>query len=143
MIEAVGQEYWPGYFGTLRDRLKPGGIAVIQAITITEARFGTYCARPDFIQRYIFPGGFLPTKSAMREAMADAGLRLSEQRNFGESYALTLAEWRRRFLAAWPEIEKLGFNLEFKRMWEYYLCYCEAGFKTGDIDVGLYAITHA
>jgi cyclopropane-fatty-acyl-phospholipid synthase len=143
MIEAVGHKYWPGYFGALRDRLKPGGIAVIQAITIAEDRFEAYRARPDFIQRYIFPGGFLPTKTAIGSALAQADLRLITTRNFGESYALTLADWRRRFEDNWPRIEKLGFDASFKRLWEYYLCYCEAGFRTGVIDVGLYSIGHA
>ncbi len=143
MIEAVGHKYWPSYFGTLRDRLKPDGVAVLQAITIAEDRFEAYRANPDFIQRYIFPGGFLPTKTAIRDAAAQAGLRLVESRNFGESYALTLAEWRRRFLEAWPRIEQLGFDASFRRLWEYYLCYCEAGFRTGVIDVGLYSIRRA
>lgn len=142
MIEAVGHKYWPSYFGALHDRLKPGGVAVLQAITIAEERFEAYRARPDFIQRYIFPGGFLPTKTAMDEAMAAAGLRRLAARNFGASYALTLAEWRRRFNEAWPRIEKLGFDAKFRRLWNYYLCYCEAGFKTGAIDVGLYSIAH-
>ena len=140
MIEAVGESYWPSYFGALRDRLKPGGRAVIQAITIAEERFETYRARPDFIQRYIFPGGFLPTKSAIRDAAARAGLRVVAVDLFGDSYARTLAEWRRRFLAAWPRIEAMGFDASFRRMWEYYLCYCEAGFRTGVIDVGLHAL---
>ena len=142
MIEAVGHKYWPSYFGALHDRLKPGGVAVLQAITIAEERFEAYRARPDFIQRYIFPGGFLPTKTAMDEAMAAAGLRRLAARNFGASYALTLAEWRRRFNDAWPRIETLGFDAKVRRLWNYYLCYCEAGFKTGAIDVGLYSIAH-
>ncbi len=143
MIEAVGHKYWPSYFGVLSERLKPGGVAVLQAITIAEERFEGYRAQPDFIQRYIFPGGFLPTKSAIAAAAAASGLRVVETRAFGASYALTLADWRRRFLAAWPKIETLGFDESFKRLWEYYLCYCEAGFKTGVVDVGLYSLTHA
>jgi cyclopropane-fatty-acyl-phospholipid synthase len=143
MIEAVGREYMPAYFETIRERLKPGGLCVLQAITIAEDRFADYCRRPDFIQRYIFPGGFLPSKSFMGEAIARAGLKLTAMENFGESYALTLHEWRRRFLNAWPEIEKLGFGPSFKRLWEYYLCYCEAGFRSGAIDVGIYSLAHA
>lgn len=142
MIEAVGEAYWPSYFGTLRDRLAPGGRAVLQAITIAEDRYEGYRARPDFIQRYIFPGGFLPTKTAMARAVDRAGMRIVETQCFGASYALTLAEWRRRFFEAWPRIEQLGFDAKFRRLWEYYLCYCEAGFRTGAIDVGLYAIEH-
>jgi cyclopropane-fatty-acyl-phospholipid synthase len=143
MIEAVGREFIPRFFETIRDRLKPGGLCVLQAITIAEDRFADYCRRPDFIQRFIFPGGFLPSKSLLREAIERAGLKLLAAETFGESYALTLREWRRRFLDAWPEIERLGFNASFKRLWEYYLCYCEAGFRVRSVDVGLYSLAHA
>jgi cyclopropane-fatty-acyl-phospholipid synthase len=143
MIEAVGREFIPRFFETIRDRLKPGGLCVLQAITIAEDRFADYCRRPDFIQRFIFPGGFLPSKSLLREAIERAGLKLLAAETFGDSYALTLREWRRRFLDAWPEIERLGFNASFKRLWEYYLCYCEAGFRVGSVDVGLYSLAHA
>ena len=143
MIEAVGKKFMPKYFETIRDRLKPGGVCVLLAITIAEDRFADYCRRPDFIQRYIFPGGFLPSKTLLRERIERAGLKLVSQETFGDSYALTLKEWRRRFFEAWPQIEKLGFDAPFKRLWEYYLCYCEAGFRTGMIDVGLYCIEHA
>ncbi|WP_158812621.1 cyclopropane-fatty-acyl-phospholipid synthase family protein [Methylocapsa sp. S129] len=143
MVEAVGREYMPRYFDMIRERLKPGGLCVLQAITIAEDRFADYCRRPDFIQRYIFPGGFLPSKTFLRETIERAGLRLTAVENFGESYALTLREWRRRFLDAWPEIERLGFGPSFKRLWEYYLCYCEAGFRSGTIDVGIYSLAHA
>jgi len=143
MIEAVGREYIPRYFETIRDRLKPGGLCVLQAITIAEDRFADYCRRPDFIQRFIFPGGFLPSKSMLRETIERAGLRLVGAETFGDSYALTLREWRRRFLDAWPEIERLGYKPSFKRLWEYYLCYCEAGFRAGSVDVGLYSLAHA
>jgi cyclopropane-fatty-acyl-phospholipid synthase len=142
MVEAVGREYLPRYFETIRERLKPGGLCVLQAITIAEDRFADYCRRPDFIQRYIFPGGFLPSKTFLRETIEQAGLKLTAVENFGGSYALTLREWRRRFLAAWPEIERLGFGPSFKRLWEYYLCYCEAGFRSGTIDVGIYSLAH-
>lgn len=143
MIEAVGREYIPKYFDMIRERLKPGGLCVLQAITIAEDRFADYCRRPDFIQRYIFPGGFLPSKTLMRETIERAGLKLTAVENFGDSYALTLREWRRRFLDAWPQIEKLGFGPPFKRLWEYYLCYCEAGFRSGVVDVGIYSLAHA
>jgi cyclopropane-fatty-acyl-phospholipid synthase len=131
------------YFETIRDRLKPEGICVLQAITIAEERFADYCRRPDFIQRFIFPGGFLPSKTYLREAAEQAGLRLVAAENFGESYALTLKEWRRRFVESWPQIEQLGFDGPFRRLWEYYLCYCEGGFRSGMIDVGLYRLQHA
>jgi cyclopropane-fatty-acyl-phospholipid synthase len=143
MIEAVGQEYLPTFFDQMRERLAPGGRCLLQAITIAEERFADYCSRPDFIQRHIFPGGFLPSKTLMREAIERAGLALVSIETFAESYALTLREWRRRFLASWPEIERLGFPPSFKRTWEYYLCYCEAGFRAGAIDVGIYCVTHA
>jgi cyclopropane-fatty-acyl-phospholipid synthase len=143
MIEAVGRKFLPTYFETIRDRLKPGGLCVLQAITIAEDRFATYCRRPDFIQRFVFPGGFLPSKTFLREALGRAGLELVAVENFGESYALTLRAWRARFLETWPQIEKLGFDGPFKRLWEYYLCYCEAGFRSGMVDVGLYSIRHA
>jgi cyclopropane-fatty-acyl-phospholipid synthase len=142
MVEAVGREFMPKYFDTIRERLKPGGLCVLQAITIAEDRFADYCRRPDFIQRYIFPGGFLPSKTFLRETVERAGLKLTAVEHFGGSYALTLREWRRRFLVAWPEIEKLGFGPSFKRLWEYYLCYCEAGFRSGVIDVGIYSVAH-
>jgi cyclopropane-fatty-acyl-phospholipid synthase len=143
MVEAVGRGFMPGYFETIRDRLKPGGLCVLQAITIAEDRFALYCRRPDFIQRFVFPGGFLPSKTFLRETLERAGLELVAAENFGDSYALTLREWRMRFLEAWPRIERLGFDAPFKRLWEYYLCYCEAGFRTGMVDVGLYSIRHA
>ncbi len=140
MLEAVGEENWPLYFGLLRDRLAPGGRAVLQVITIADARYDSYRRSPDFIQRYIFPGGMLPSPSRLRRHVAEAGLRLASAETFGASYAQTLAEWRARFRAAWPEIEAMGFDARFRRMWEYYLAYCEAGFREGSIDVGLYAI---
>ena len=143
MIEAVGKKFLPKYFETIRDRLRPVGVCVLQAITIAEDRFADYCRRPDFIQRHVFPGGFLPSKTFMRETLEKAGLRLVDAENFGDSYALTLKEWRRRFVEAWPQIEPMGFDGPFKRLWEYYLCYCEAGFRTGAVDVGLYCLQHA
>lgn len=140
MIEAVGEENWPRYFGILRDRLAPGGTAVLQAITIDEALFESYRAQVDFIQRYIFPGGMLPTKTSIAAHARQAGLEPETVKTFGTSYALTLAEWRRRFNANWRQIEKLGFDERFRRMWDYYLAYCEAGFENGMIDVGLYRL---
>jgi cyclopropane-fatty-acyl-phospholipid synthase len=143
MIEAVGKEYLPKYFETIRNRLRPGGLCVLQAITIAEDRFSSYCRRPDFVQRFIFPGGFLPSKTYMREIVEAHGLRLLSSDTFGDSYAKTLREWRLRFLAAWPEIETMGFEESFRRLWEFYLSYCEGGFRAGAIDVGLYSLVHA
>jgi cyclopropane-fatty-acyl-phospholipid synthase len=140
MIEAVGERYWPAYFAKLRACLTDGGIAVLQAITIDESRFAQYRQRPDFIQRYIFPGGMLPTPTIIAQEAARAGLKLIHQESFGDSYARTLCEWRGRFLRSWPKLEALGFNQRFRRMWEYYLAYCEIGFRTGAIDVGFFKL---
>lgn len=143
MIEAVGPEYWPVYFSTLRDRLAEGGHVVLQAITIEDSRFKSYMATPDFIQRYIFPGGALPCPSALQNEARRAGLKLETIETFGEGYARTLVEWRHRFHENWDQIEALGFDSSFRRLWDYYLCYCEGGFRAGAIDVGLYRLTHA
>ncbi len=140
MLEAVGETYWPAYFTALHDRLQPGGIAVIQAITIADDRFEDYRRCTDFIQRYIFPGGMLPTATELRRQTERAGLVLQSAENFADSYARTLAEWRTRFQAAWPAIERQGFDERFRRMWDYYLAYCEGGFRAGTIDVGLYVL---
>lgn len=138
MIEAVGEEHWPSYFQTVHDRLKPGGTAAIQAITIDEAEFDVYRANPDFIQRYIFPGGMLLTRTAMQEQARRVGLILENVEHFRLSYARTLRLWRERFLERWSEITKLGYDETFRRKWVYYLSYCEAGFAEGVIDVGIY-----
>jgi cyclopropane-fatty-acyl-phospholipid synthase len=143
MFEAVGEAYWPSYFATLKRCLKPGGRAVLQIISIEEERFRTYRGSTDFIQKYVFPGGFLPSDSALSASVSDAGLLISETEHFGQSYARTLAEWRIRFEENWPQIAALGFDERFRRLWLYYLCYCEAGFAEGTIDVGLYTIEHA
>ena len=140
MLEAVGESYWPAYFGVLRDRLKPGGIAVLQVITIADDRFDYYRRKPDFIQRHIFPGGMLPSPAAMRSEIARAGLAIRRVETFGESYALTLRAWRSRFQAEWPAISAMGFSERFQRMWDYYLCYCEAGFRAGAVDVGVWQL---
>ncbi|SDB20842.1 SAM-dependent methyltransferase [Bauldia litoralis] len=138
MLEAVGERYWPVYFGRLRQLLKPGGTAVLQVITISEDRFEQYRSHPDFIQRHVFPGGMLPTISRVEAEASRAGLVLDTRQGFGDSYALTLADWRRRFEAAWDDIRPLGFDDRFRRLWAYYLSYCEAGFRHGLIDVSLF-----
>ena len=143
MLEAVGEAYWSTYFEQLRSNLRPGGIAVLQVITIDEERFENYRRRPDFIQRYIFPGGMLPTKKIIEREISAAGLQLVTSELFGESYARTLGEWRRRFQRAWPAIKALGFDDRFKRTWEYYLAYCQAGFEVGTVNVGLYKVERA
>jgi cyclopropane-fatty-acyl-phospholipid synthase len=138
MIEAVGEAHWPNYFRKVRDCLKPGAVAAIQAITIDERYFASYRRQADFIQRYIFPGGMLPTVTRMREEATSVGLTFETVERFGISYARTLTEWRSSFRAAWPQIQKLGYDERFRRMWEYYLTYCEVGFESGDVDVGIY-----
>jgi cyclopropane-fatty-acyl-phospholipid synthase len=137
MIEAVGKVRWPLYFQKLSEALLPGGRIVLQAITIDEAFADGYRRNPDFIQTHIFPGGCLPTRSAIEAEAPRAGLRLTREERFGGSYARTLAEWRRRFHARWPDVARLGFDSRFRRLWDYYLAYCEAGFAEGAIDVGL------
>ena len=141
MIEAVGEENWPRYFEAIHRRLVPGGTGVIQSITIDPAQYARYRRKPDFIQAYIFPGGMLPTVEAMRRNAEAAGLGFETVTEFGSSYAATLAEWRMRFERAWPAIAALGFDERFRRMWLYYLVYCEVGFERGAIEVGLYRVS--
>jgi cyclopropane-fatty-acyl-phospholipid synthase len=141
MIEAVGEKYWPNYFGKIAAVLKPGGRAVLQVITIADERFEQYRRNADFIQRYIFPGGMLPSHGVMLKQIRQAGLAFTSLETFGESYARTLNEWNRRFQRAWPQIEGMGYSRRFKRTWEYYLAYCEGGFRSKAIDVGLYVMT--
>lgn len=141
MFEAVGERYWPLYFEKLRSSLVQGGVAVLQIITIAPSRFDSYRACPDFIQRHIFPGGMLPTAEIVEQYAAKAMLTVTGRESFGPSYARTLRDWRDRFLGAWPEIEALGFDTSFRRMWEYYLAYCETGFRHDAIDVSIFRLT--
>lgn len=135
MIEAVGEQFWPKYFSQLRDRLLPGGMAGIQAITIQDSMFQHYRQEVDFIQRYVFPGGMLPSPQILKTLGERFGIPVVRERIFGEDYAKTLAIWRQNFLAAWPNLTPAGFDDRFRRLWEYYLSYCEAGFLSGNIDV--------
>lgn len=135
MFEAVGERYWPTYFQQLANCLKPGGLAGLQVITIQDRMFEDYRRGTDFIQRHIFPGGMLPPPSTLTDIGKTLGLDLKEQRVFGQDYARTLAEWRQRFRDAWPRISPMGFDERFKRLWEFYLHYCEAGFRAGNVDV--------
>jgi len=135
MFEAVGEAYWPTYFETLSRCLDRGGRAALQVITIDNDGYDDYRREPDFIQRYIFPGGMLPSMPALNDPIRNAGLRMQAVEGFGQHYADTLKVWRERFLAAWPELEGKGFDANFKRMWELYLAYCEGGFRAGSIDV--------
>ncbi|MDA1308490.1 MAG: cyclopropane-fatty-acyl-phospholipid synthase [Proteobacteria bacterium] len=143
MLEAVGEAYWPTYFATLRDRLTPDGRAALQVITIDDAIYESYRANPDFIQKYIFPGGMLPSPSKLVSRFAQANLTAIADDGFGLDYARTLAVWRSRFLEAWPAILEQGFDERFRRMWLYYLAYCEGGFLAGHIDVRQIVLKHA
>jgi cyclopropane-fatty-acyl-phospholipid synthase len=140
MFEAVGERYWPSYFAKLRSTLAAGGAAVLQIITIDESRFAAYRNRPDFIQRFIFPGGMLPTAAIIEREAASVGLKVVQRESLGASYVRTLREWRSRFLRSWPKIEALGFDQRFRRMWTYYLTYCEVGFGHGAIDVTVFKL---
>lgn len=135
MFEAVGEKYWPSFFGKVHDVLKSGGQAGLQIITIADKYFDDYRQGADFIQRYIFPGGMLPSPSALADQVRNAGLEWQQNINFGKDYARTLHVWREKFLEAWPEIQDLGFDERFRRMWTLYLGYCEAGFNAGTVDV--------
>lgn len=135
MFEAVGEQYWPTYFEKIRSALKPGGRAGLQIITIDDNSFDEYRRSVDFIQRYIFPGGMLPSPATLKRLVTDAGLAWRDSTEFGLDYAETLSRWRERFHRAWPEIKELGFDERFRRMWEYYLAYCEAGFRSRNVDV--------
>jgi len=130
MFEAVGEEYWPAYFGKINEVLVPGGRAGLQIITIADDQFEAYRRRTDFIQKYIFPGGVLPSEAALKPVIQKAGLAWTEVQRFGQSYADTLAEWGERFQAAWEDIRPLGFDERFRKLWAFYLAYCEAGFRT-------------
>ncbi|MGB1469365.1 MAG: class I SAM-dependent methyltransferase [Candidatus Puniceispirillaceae bacterium] len=143
MFEAVGEKYWPVYFKTIANCLKDGGKAALQVITIDHKAFLEYRTQPDFIQKYIFPGGMLPSIKALDVPLKTAGLSLHFCQGYGQDYARTLAEWKVRFHQAWPELAAITkFDDRFKRMWELYLSYCEGGFKAGMIDVKQMLITH-
>ena len=135
MFEAVGQAYWPTYFGKVRDLLAPGGRAGLQIITIQDRLFDDYARSADFIQKYIFPGGMLPSEARLRQQIGAAGLNWQSVSRFGQDYARTLNQWAVRFQDAWRAIEPLGFDERFRRLWLFYLGYCEAGFRTGRTDV--------
>ena len=135
MFEAVGEKYWPSYFSQLQNCLKPNGKAGLQVITIKDSDFEFYRNNPDFIQKYIFPGGMLPSARIMENLGKKHGLNQINTRAFGTDYASTLEEWRLKFWEKWPVIKPMGFDERFKRIWELYFHYCEAGFKVGSIDV--------
>jgi len=140
MFEAVGEFYWEKYFTNIRQNLVQGGTAGLQVITIDNSRLDKYRSNPDFIQLRVFPGGMLPSEEAITQATVNSGLNIALKNRFASSYALTLKEWRERFLTAWPYIEQQGFDQKFNRLWTYYLSYCEAGFLSGTISVGQYRL---
>jgi cyclopropane-fatty-acyl-phospholipid synthase len=143
MFEAVGERYWRTFFLKLGECLAPGGRAGLQVITIADRYFEEYRRGADFIQRHVFPGGILPSPGALERHIRAAGFAQIGEVTFGADYARTLAEWNRRFQRAWPEIRRQGFDQRFKRLWDYYLAYCEAGFRVGFTDVAQIALRQA
>ncbi|NOD91289.1 methyltransferase domain-containing protein [Ruegeria sp. HKCCD4884] len=135
MFEAVGQKYWPVYFETVRERLKPGAQATLQIITVGDHRWDYYKNGVDFIQKYIFPGGMLPSPSILRQQIDQAGLSVVNSKEFGKSYDLTLRRWYETFNDKWDQIAEMGFDERFRRMWNYYLTACGAAFDTSNCDV--------
>lgn len=143
MFEAVGEQYWQTFFDKVRDVLKPDGRAALQIITIDDRLFDSYRRGVDFIQRYIFPGGMLPSTTVLMDRVRQAGLKWRADDGFGQHYARTLAEWRRRFNHVWPKVAALDFDERFRRMWDLYLAYCEGGFRAGNIDVRQIALSRS
>ena len=135
MIEAVGENYLKNYFQTIKENLSQKGVAAIQAITIDDKLFDRYKNKEDFIQKYIFPGGFLPSKKSLYNYAYKSGLKVDQYNSYGLHYSNTLNIWKSEFTKKWEEISKQGFDLTFKRMWNFYLSYCEAGFKSKNIDL--------
>lgn len=135
MFEAVGERYWADFFAVVTARLKSKGRALVQTITIADELFAQYRLRVDFIQRYIFPGGMLPSPSRFTAEVKRAGLAVLAQHNFGRDYADTLRRWRRQFAQKGTELDALGFDGAFQRLWQFYFCYCEAGFDSARTDV--------
>ncbi|WP_128253527.1 SAM-dependent methyltransferase [Falsirhodobacter deserti] len=141
MFEAVGEKYWPIYFGKVHDALKPGRSAALQIITVADKRFEAYRNGVDFIQKYIFPGGMLPSPSALRAEVDRAGLRFDASHEFGQSYSLTLRRWYETFNQKWDQIQTMGFDERFRRMWTFYLAACASSFQCGNCDVTQVTVT--
>ncbi|MCE0503732.1 cyclopropane-fatty-acyl-phospholipid synthase family protein [Roseivivax sp. GX 12232] len=135
MFEAVGERYWPVYFDTVKERLKPGARATLQVITVQHRRWKVYKRGPDFIQKYIFPGGMLPSPVVLRDEITRAGLEVMKSIEFGESYSQTLRRWHDTFNDKWDQVAQLGFDDRFRRMWNFYLTSCAATFSSGNCDV--------
>ena len=140
MIEAVGQSYLKNYFTTIKENLVDGGTAAIQSITIDDSIYDRYKSKTDFIQKYIFPGGFLPSKNELVNLANQSGLKFENCNSYGDHYSNTLNIWREEFLEKWEQISSQGFDNTFKRMWNFYLSYCEAGFKSKNIDLIQFAL---
>jgi cyclopropane-fatty-acyl-phospholipid synthase len=141
MFEAVGEKYWPVYFETVRKLLKPGKNATLQIITVAHRRWEVYKRGVDFIQKYIFPGGMLPSPVVLREQVEKAGLTVSHSIEFGESYSQTLRKWHDVFNARWDQVAAMGFDDRFRRMWNFYLTSCAGTFHSGNCDVTQITIT--
>jgi len=135
MIEAVGEKYLNKYFSMIKNNLKPEGIGAIQAIIIKDELFDQYRKSEDFIQKYIFPGGFLPSLQSIKDHTEKSGLQLTEYNSYGIHYSNTLKKWRENFINSWSDISKQGFDQSFKKIWDFYFSYCEAGFKSKNIDL--------
>jgi cyclopropane-fatty-acyl-phospholipid synthase len=142
MFEAVGQKYWPAYFATIRDRLKPGRQATLQIITVADRRWEVYKRGVDFIQKHIFPGGMLPSPTVLRQQVDLAGLGVVRSIEFGDSYDQTLRRWHDTFNTRWDQIAAMGFDDRFHKMWNFYLTSCAAAFKTGNCDVTQITVAH-
>ncbi len=135
MIEAVGEEYLKKYFNIIKENLSPGGRGAIQAIIIKDELYNRYRTREDFIQKHIFPGGFLPSFKSLNKLSNNSGLKIDRYHLYGSHYSSTLQKWRESFLNSWDSISKQGFDLSFKKMWDFYFSYCDAGFKSKNIDL--------
>ncbi|MEO0359244.1 MAG: cyclopropane-fatty-acyl-phospholipid synthase family protein, partial [Pseudomonadota bacterium] len=135
MFEAVGEKYWPAYFDTVRDRLRPGKKATLQIITVEDSRFELYRNSVDFIQKYIFPGGMLPSPAVLRKHVEMAGLDFVKSIEFGPSYSTTLRRWHETFNEKWDQVQAIGFDDRFRRMWNFYLTSCASTFSSSNCDV--------
>ena len=142
MIEAVGEKYLNKYFSMIKNNLKPSGVGAIQAIIIKDELFDQYRKSEDFIQKYIFPGGFLPSLQCIKNHTEKSGLQLTEYKSYGIHYSNTLKEWRKNFINSWSDISKQGFDQSFKKIWDFYFSYCEAGFKSKNIDLIQFALSN-
>lgn len=142
MIEAVGEKYLAKFFLTIKENLKPGGVGAIQAIIIKDELFERYRKREDFIQKYIFPGGFLPSLHSIKNYCKQTGLELTNYNSYGAHYSNTLKEWRNNFIRSWNDISKQGFDQSFKKIWDFYFSYCEAGFKSKNIDLIQFSLSN-